>query len=72
MEFRVLVILLCVSSVATQTAHTQCSYEDENLFVCDYSAMTTSSDRPIDYSNFSPEPQRLVVTMNGLVPYYGR
>lgn len=67
-----LFLLALVGGVAGQTAHTQCSYVEDNLFECDYSALTSSSDRPIDYASFSPEPQRLEVIMNGLVPYYGK
>ena len=71
MSLVILVLAAWVCGTAAQSAHSYCSYVSDNLFECDYSAMSTGASRPIDFTNFSPEPQRLEVTMNGLVPYFG-
>jgi len=53
-----------------QTGPPECTYSDD-VYACNYTTMT-SSDRPIDYSQFSVEPQHIQLYIDGLFPYYGK
>lgn len=66
----VIIASLVISSHA-QSAPTSCTYDD-GVFECDYSQMTSVSDRPIDFSQFSPVPQRIDLLVAGFLPYFGK
>ncbi|KAL4220899.1 Leucine-rich repeat transmembrane protein flrt1 [Mactra antiquata] len=53
-----------------QTGPTGCTYVD-GIYDCDYSSLTSPSDRPLDYSQFSVEPQNIELTVSGFLPYFG-
>ncbi|XP_052820034.1 uncharacterized protein LOC128245853 [Mya arenaria] len=55
--------------ISAETGPTECTYSDD-VYTCDYASMT-SSDRPIEYNDFTTVPQRLTLTLNGLLPYIG-
>ena len=59
-------------AVLGSSAPTYCTYvETENHFECDYDMMSNPADRPIDFTQFDPEPQRLTLYVNGYIPYFG-
>lgn len=63
-------LLLPAQWVTAQTGPNFCTYAD-GKYTCDYASMGTA-DRPIDYSGFSAEPQRLEITVNGFLPYISK
>ena len=66
------ILVLCISSVKTTSAPSYCSYiPAEGYFDCDYSKMSNPADRPLNLSDFDPTPQRLVLRVNGFLPYLG-
>ena len=67
----VLVSLLLVTYTRAQTGPNFCTYND-GVFECDYASMVSPSDRPIDYTGFSQDPQQIEVTVNGFLPYFGK
>lgn len=73
MDAIIICLVICTITPATWSLQSpfQCVYIKDMEYDCDYSAMTTSSDRPIPFNDFDPEPQILAVSVNGYVPYYG-
>ncbi|KAL4221077.1 Leucine-rich repeat transmembrane protein flrt1 [Mactra antiquata] len=65
----VLIITILVNDVTTQTGPSGCTWSD-GVYTCDYSTMS-SSDRPMDFTQFSDTPQHLVVENSGFFPYFG-
>ena len=65
------IILIYLSRVVdTQTGPTHCSYSD-GVYTCNYDKMTSTSYRPIPFSDFTTQPQQLILNVNGLLPYFG-
>ena len=69
---RCVTLVLCMSSCRPTSAPSYCSYIlAEGYFDCDYSKMSNPADRPLNLSDFDPTPQRLVLRVNGFLPYLG-
>ena len=67
------ILLLSIGCIRALSAPLYCSYdESENHYTCDYSKMSDPANRPIDFSQFDPEPQRMTINVNGYLPYYGK
>ncbi|XP_052820242.1 uncharacterized protein LOC128246074 [Mya arenaria] len=69
--FVTLCFAICIIDGVDGTAPTHCSEEGDKEYYCDYTAMTSSSDRPIDYAGFGTVPQTLKIDVSGFIPYFG-
>ena len=70
---RCVTLVLCMGSCRPTSAPSYCSYiSAEAYFDCDYSKMSDPADRPLNLSDFDPTPQRLVLRVNGFLPYLGK
>ena len=71
--FALVLCLGCVRvAVHGSSAPPYCTYDEvENEFECDYDMMSDPANRPIDFTQFDPEPQRLKLYVNGYLPYFG-
>lgn len=64
-------VVILVTDVTAQTGPTHCSYSD-GVYECNYYQMTSVTDRPLYFSDFSTQPQQIVLNADGFLPYFGK
>lgn len=70
MLLRKFVLSVCFVAARSSSAPAHCVHVTDGEFKCDYATMG-AGEHPIDFTAFDLKPQRLDVSVNGIVPYIG-